>query len=43
LDSIDELELPLGKSKRNAKKAAQTVYNFKTVDVEIKNRNKLYD
>jgi hypothetical protein len=49
---VDELEVPLGKGKRgnrseaylpNGKKATQTVYNFNTVEVEIKNQNKLYD
>lgn len=51
---VDELEVPLGKGKGkrgnrseaylpNAKKTTQTVYNYNTVEVEIKNQNKLYD
>lgn len=51
---VDELELPLGKGKGkrgnrseaylpNGKKTTQTVYNYNTVEVEIKNQHKLYD
>ena len=42
LDSIGELEVPLGRTRQGkGKKTAQTEYNYNTVDVEIK--NKLYD
>ena len=37
--------MPLGRTRRaQGKKTAQTVYNYNTVDVEIKNnQNRLYD
>jgi hypothetical protein len=52
INSLDELEIPLGRRQRgnrsevsliNNKKDTQTVYNYNTVEVEIKNQNNLYD
>jgi hypothetical protein len=44
LESVDELEVPgVGRPRKGGRKTAQTVYNFNTVDVHIKNKNQLYD
>jgi hypothetical protein len=52
INSLDEIEVPLGRRGRgnrsevsliNGKKNTQTVYNYNTVQVEIKNQNPLYD
>lgn len=51
INSVDGLEIPLNKKRMNRSEVSlvnkkgntQTVYNYNTVEVEIKNGQKIYD